>query len=382
MSNPTISALYVHIPFCHQICPFCSFAVRKNRPSIHGEYLEAVLLETGRRVQGITISDLESLYIGGGTPSVLSSTEIIFLMQGIRQSWPLSKDCQISLECNPEDVQSNYLGALLSSGVNRLSIGVQSFQQEFLKNLGRNHTVEHLRKNLIALKDVGWINFNVDLMFGLPNQTLEQFQFDVKKALEWDPTHLSFYALELAEQTPYAKSERVRKSWKEAQEITTDMYFWATDYLENNGWEHYEVSNFAKPNYQSRMNQMVWNGSGYLGVGVGAHSYDGKSRWGNLRPLHRYLELLKENCWPTAFTETLTQTEKANEFLMLQLRQTKGLSLKKWEGDFVPKNWMDNHSIVLRAWQKEGLLNCIGNRIVLTKKGLLVADALTAELSL
>ena len=382
MSNPTISALYVHIPFCHQICPFCSFAVRKNRPSIHGEYLEAVLLETGRRVQGITISDLESLYIGGGTPSVLSSTEIIFLMQGIRQSWPLSKDCQISLECNPEDVQSNYLGALLSSGVNRLSIGVQSFQQEFLKNLGRNHTVEHLRKNLIALKDVGWINFNVDLMFGLPNQTLEQFQFDVKKALEWDPTHLSFYALELAEQTPYAKSERVRKSWKEAQEITTDMYFWATDYLENNGWEHYEVSNFAKPNYQGRMNQMVWNGSGYLGVGVGAHSYDGKSRWGNLRPLHRYLELLKENCWPTAFTETLTQTEKANEFLMLQLRQTKGLSLKKWEGDFVPKNWMDNHSSVLRAWQKEGLLNCIGNRIVLTKKGLLVADALTAELSL
>ena len=382
MSNPTISALYVHIPFCHQICPFCSFAVRKNRPSIHGEYLEAVLLETGRRVQDITISDLESLYIGGGTPSVLSSTEIIFLMQGIRQSWPLSKDCQISLECNPEDVQSNYLGALLSSGVNRLSIGVQSFQQEFLKNLGRNHTVEHLRKNLIALKDVGWINFNVDLMFGLPNQTLEQFQFDVKKALEWDPTHLSFYALELAEQTPYAKSERVRKSWKEAQEITTDMYFWATDYLENNGWEHYEVSNFAKPNYQGRMNQMVWNGSGYLGVGVGAHSYDGKSRWGNLRPLHRYLELLKENCWPTAFTETLTQTEKANEFLMLQLRQTKGLSLKKWEGDFVPKNWMDNHSSVLRAWQKEGLLNCIGNRIVLTKKGLLVADALTAELSL
>ena len=382
MSNPAISALYVHIPFCHRICPFCSFAVRKNRPSVHGEYLEAVLLETGRRVQGITINDLESLYIGGGTPSVLSSTEIIFLMQGIRQSWPLSKDCQISIECNPEDVQSNYLGALLSSGVNRLSIGVQSFQQEFLKNLGRNHTVEHLRKNLIALKDVGWTNFNVDLMFGLPNQTLEQFQFDVKKALEWDPTHLSFYALELAEQTPYGKSERIQKSWQDSQEITTDMYFWATEYLENNGWEHYEVSNFAKPNYQGRMNQMVWNGSGYLGVGVGAHSYDGKSRWGNLRPLHRYLELLKENCWPTAFTETLTQTEKANEFLMLQLRQTKGLSLKKWEGDFVPKNWMDNHFDVLRAWQKEGLLNWIGNRIVLTKKGLLVADALTAELSL
>ena len=382
MSNPAISALYVHIPFCHRICPFCSFAVRKNRPSAHREYLEAVLLETRRRAQGITISDLESLYIGGGTPSVLSSTEIVFLMQGIRQSWPLSKDCQISLECNPEDVQSNYLGTLLSSGVNRLSIGVQSFQQEFLKNLGRNHTVEHLRMNLIALKDVGWTNFNVDLMFGLPNQTLEQFQFDVKKALEWDPTHLSFYALELAEQTPYGKSERLRKSWQDSQEITTDMYLWATEYLVNNGWEHYEVSNFAKPNYQGRMNQMVWNGSGYLGVGVGAHSYDGKSRWGNLRPLHRYLELLEENCWPTAFTETLTQTEKANEFLMLQLRQTKGLSLKKWEGDFAPKNWMDNHFAVLRAWQKEGLLNWIGNRIVLTKKGLLVADALTAKLSL
>ena len=135
-------------------------------------------------------------------------------------------------------------------------LGVQSFQQEFLKNLGRNHRVEHLRKNLIALKDVGWINFNVDLMFGLPNQTLEQFQFDVKKALEWDPTHLSFYALELAQQTPYAKSERVRKSWKEAKEITTDMYFWATDYLENNGWEHYEVSNFAKPNYKEIVSKL------------------------------------------------------------------------------------------------------------------------------
>ena len=382
MSNPAISALYVHIPFCHRICPFCSFAVRKNRPSVHREYLEAVLLETRRRVEGITISDLESLYIGGGTPSVLSSTEIIFLMQGIRQSWPHSRDCQISIECNPEDVQSNYLGTLLNSGVNRLSIGVQSFQQEFLKNLGRNHTIEHLRQNLIALKDVGWTNFNVDLMFGLPNQTLEQFQFDVKKALEWDPTHLSFYALELAEQTPFGKSERIQKSWQDSQEITTDMYLWATEYLVNNGWEHYEVSNFAKPNYQGRMNQMVWNGSGYLGVGVGAHSYDGKSRWGNLRPLHRYLELLEENCWPTAFTETLTQTEKANEFLMLQLRQTKGLSLKKWEDDFAPKNWMDNHFDVLRAWQKEGLLDWMDDRIVLTKKGLLVADALTAELSL
>ena len=382
MSNPAISALYVHIPFCHRICPFCSFAVRKNRPSVHREYLEAVLLETRRRVKDITINDLESLYIGGGTPSVLSSTEIIFLMQGIRQSWPHSRDCQISIECNPEDVQSNYLGTLLNSGVNRLSIGVQSFQQEFLKNLGRNHTIEHLRQNLIALKDVGWTNFNVDLMFGLPNQTLEQFQFDVKKALEWDPTHLSFYALELAEQTPFGKSERIQKSWQDSQEITTDMYLWATEYLANNGWEHYEVSNFAKPNYQGRMNQMVWNGSGYLGVGVGAHSYDGKSRWGNLRPLHRYLELLEENCWPTAFTETLTQTEKANEFLMLQLRQTKGLSLKKWEDDFAPKNWMDNHFDVLRAWQKEGLLDWIDDRIVLTKKGLLVADALTAELSL
>ena len=382
MSNPAISALYVHIPFCHRICPFCSFAVRKNRPSVHREYLEAVLLETRRRVQDITINDLESLYIGGGTPSILSSTEIIFLMQGIRQSWPHSRDCQISIECNPEDVKSDYLGTLLNSGVNRLSIGVQSFQQEFLKSLGRNHTIEHLRQNLIALKDVGWTNFNVDLMFGLPNQTLEQFQFDVKKALEWDPAHLSFYALELAEQTPFGKSERIQKSWQDSQEITTDMYLWATEYLVNNGWEHYEVSNFAKPNYQGRMNQMVWNGSGYLGVGVGAHSYDGKSRWGNLRPLHRYLELLEENCWPTAFTETLTQTEKANEFLMLQLRQTKGLSLKKWEDDFAPKNWMDNHFDVLRAWQKEGLLNWIGNRIVLTKKGLLVADALTAELSL
>ena len=382
MSNPAISALYVHIPFCHRICPFCSFAVRKNRPSVHRKYLEAVLLETRRRVEGITINDLESLYIGGGTPSVLSSTEIIFLMQGIRQSWPHSRDCQISIECNPEDVQSNYLGTLLNSGVNRLSIGVQSFQQEFLKNLGRNHTIEHLRQNLIALKDVGWTNFNVDLMFGLPNQTLEQFQFDVKKALEWDPAHLSFYALELAEQTPFGKSERIQKSWQDSQEITTDMYLWATEYLVNNGWEHYEVSNFAKPNYQGRMNQMVWNGSGYLGVGVGAHSYDGKSRWGNLRPLNRYLELLEENCWPTAFTETLTQTEKANEFLMLQLRQTKGLSLKKWEDDFAPKNWMDNHFDVLRAWQKEGLLDWMDDRIVLTKKGLLVADALTAELSL
>ena len=382
MSNPAISALYVHIPFCHRICPFCSFAVRKNRPSVHREYLEAVLLETRRRVQGITINDLESLYIGGGTPSVLSSTEIIFLMQGIRQSWPHSRDCQISIECNPEDVKSDYLGTLLNSGVNRLSIGVQSFQQEFLQSLGRHHTIEHLRQNLIALKDVGWTNFNVDLMFGLPNQTLEQFQFDVKKVLEWDPAHLSFYALELAEQTPFGKSESIQKSWQDSQEITTDMYLWATEYLVNNGWEHYEVSNFAKPNYQGRMNQMVWNGSGYLGVGVGAHSYDGKSRWGNLRPLHRYLELLEENCWPTAFTETLTQTEKANEFLMLQLRQTKGLSLKKWEDDFAPKNWMDNHFDVLRAWQKEGLLDWIDDRIVLTKKGLLVADALTAELSL
>jgi oxygen-independent coproporphyrinogen-3 oxidase len=219
-------------------------------------------------------------------------------------------------------------------------------------------------------------------MFGLPEQTLKQFQLDVKKALEWEPTHLSFYALELADHTPYGQSEEIRKSWLYSQKITTEMYFWAADYLEENGWEHYEVSNFAKPNYLGRMNQMVWNGSGYMGVGLGAHSYDGQCRWGNLRSLHRYFQLLKQNRWPITFSETLTPIQKANEFLMLQLRQTKGLSLQEWEKNFAPNTWINHHYSLLRAWQKEGLLNWMNDRIVLTKKGLLVADALTSQLSL
>ena len=312
---------------------------------------------------------------------MLGETGLCYLMQGIRQQWPWAEDCQVTVECNPEDVSTSLLSALQESGVSRLSLGVQSFQTQHLKSLGRNHTLQHLQSALEALRQCRWLDFNLDLMFGYPDQNIQDFQQDLYLALSWNPTHLSLYALELHANTPFGHDPKIRQQWEGCQEETEQMYLWAVDHLRQLGWEHYEVSNFARPGFAGRMNQLVWSGQSYLGIGVGAHSYDGQSRWANVRSLQRYSQALQRRQAPLDFLEQLTAQQQANEFLMLQLRQPQGLDWQMWETK-APKSWWPEHQALLQAWAKEGLVEWTKERLALTPRGLLVADALTVDLSL
>ncbi len=379
-----LSALYVHIPFCHSICPFCSFAVRRNRATAHSGYLEALQQELKLRLRESdeVLAPLQTIYVGGGTPSTLTSKEVHQLMQAIRQRWECTADIEIAFECNPEDVTPEYLESLGSTGITRLSLGGQSFQAETLERLQRNHSRAQLLTALEHLHNFGWQNFNLDLMFGIPQQRLEQFQEDVSQALQSQPQHVSLYGLELPANTPFGKDADIQRWSEETQALSEEMYLWAVKTLTQAGWLHYEVSNFARPQHEGRMNQLVWSGQPYLGIGVGAHSFVGNRRWGNVRSLQKYHASLQRGDAPVAFEENLTDSQRANEFLMLQLRQTRGLNLQVWKERFAPSAWSETYRELLNKWEEVGLVRQEAEVLKLTPRGLLVADALTLELSL
>jgi oxygen-independent coproporphyrinogen-3 oxidase len=383
-SNSTrLRTLYLHIPFCRRICPFCAFAVRKENPLRHQEYLSAILDEARLRKQETAqaLEPLDSIYFGGGTPSRLSVAELSQLLEGLHSIFAIAPEVEIAFEVNPEDLTDAYSVALRQLGVNRVSLGGQSFNDTTLKTLGRQHTGTQLKQALTSLKTAGIRNWNLDLIFGVPGQTLEAFASDLEAALSFAPPHLSLYGLEVHEGTPFARRPEVL-SWEEAHsELFASQYLHAIEQLSQSALRQYEVSNFAAPGWEGRQNLRVWDGEGYLGLGVGAHSFWARRRWGNVRSLHAYQKRLREGKAPEAFFEELSPTQLANEVLMLQLRRPSGLNLQRWaeafsveEGLAEGLKWLERWKA--SGWAREGTVG----QLALTPEGLLRADAITAVL--
>lgn len=374
-------ALYVHIPFCNRICPFCSFVVRRDRPALHKAYLAGLLAELRMLIQTgeDSFAPLESIYIGGGTPSRLLLDEVGLLIEEIKKIRHLKDNAEISFEANPEDLSVDYLNGLKIIAINRVSLGGQSFQDSVLMRLGRIHSGKELRDAVRCLKSAGLQNWNLDLMFGIPEQSFAQFQADLDEALLYSPTHISLYGLEVHRHTPFGHDPTVRAWVDNRTDLFARMYLHAVEFLEKNGFRQYEISNFARRGCEGLNNLLVWQGNPYLGIGVGAHSYDGQTRWGNIRSVRTYLNCLKQGTFPVAFREQLTPRQKASETLMLALRQPAGLDLVALSARYALEG-MGSHDAWLHCLQQEG--KCVWDPpcLKLTPKGMLLADAITSRL--
>ena len=379
--SSSCTLLYVHLPFCTTICPFCSFAVRRDRASAHQPYIKTLLQE-------LTLSldeenpehlPLEAIYFGGGTPSRLTVSELEWLLRGIQRRWEFSPEVEITLECNPEDVTREALQGWLAAGFNRFSMGGQSFHDLLLKKLGRVHNAAQLRSALDCFHQENVGNWNLDLMFGIPGQTMEDFSQDLEESLVNDPNHLSLYGLEIHPGTPFFHDQQIREMQSERSELERELYLQALHKTASMSLIQYEVSNFAKADFQSRSNLKVWDGQPYLGLGCGAHSFDGVNRWGNVRSMRKYMESVGREEPPRDFMEPPTRLQQASERLMLSLRRPEGLNILSWQEEFQIGLSLEQKN-QMEKLKDQDLVSWESPFLKLTTEGMLLADAITAEL--
>lgn len=368
--------VYFHIPFCKSRCRYCDF-FSTTQLSRRDEYAQSLLAEWEAMYPQMVsmFGDVRTVYFGGGTPSLLSPQQTGRLVEAVQavQSTPLE---EVTMEANPADLTMEHLKQLRQWGVNRLSIGIQSFREDELRILGRRHTAEEARQAVKMAQDAGFDNISIDLIYALPNQTMEDWQYNIAEALKLNIQHISCYCLSYEDGTPMTQA-LMRGEIEEADDdLANEMLDELTDQLQAHGFEHYEVSNFALPGMESRHNSSYWNDTPYLGLGAGAHSYDGKKRWWNAPDLDAYLSTdfaETSTVVERYMTETLTEEQKHIEKVMLGLRTARGieLSLVK-DSPHLAQCLQDGD---LETYMKDGI-----TRLKATRKGIHILNRIIEEL--
>tara|TARA_Y100001970_G_scaffold292463_1_gene433840 strand:+ start:3176 stop:4396 length:1221 start_codon:yes stop_codon:yes gene_type:complete len=392
LQTSLVKSIYLHIPFCGIVCPFCPFTVKRDRLNLHEKYIFGVLNEIEYRVGILNEIDLlanekktmrknylESLYIGGGTPSRLKMHNVSLLIKKIKNIFPWSKKIEISFEMNPEDVTEKYLNDLYEIGVNRISLGGQSFQTSILKQLGRSHSSHELREAIEIIRNSAIKNWNLDLIFGVPKQSFLKFKDDLEEALIYRPSHISLYGLEIHKKTRFGKDQEIINWELNNRDLFREMYLWAINRLKKSHLFQYEVSNFSQKGKESRNNLLVWSGYEYLGFGIGAHSFFKRMRWSNKNSIKLYLDDLHKKIMPVGFEEELSKKQLATEFIMLSLRQRKGFNIDVWQNKFgleLKKKQLD----FTKSLCDSGLAFWEDNNLCLTPKGFLISDRIILEI--
>jgi len=361
----THAGLYVHVPFCRAKCAYCTFSSVTAVGEVSA-WVEAVLAEADRYRD--RLGPFGTLYVGGGTPSLLGPAELRKLLGGLRARFSFAPGCEITLEANPEDVLWDMAALWRDEGIERISVGVQSFDDVFLKKLGRRHTARQALTALETLRRAGCANLSVDLMWALPGQTLDQWERTLEEVLSFEPEHLSCYELTVEEGTPLAGAVS-RDSLPD--EASACVFFRKTSQLlRRRGYIHYEISNYARsPVLVSRHNVKYWRHVPYLGLGPAAHSFDGQSRWANERSLKRYVAGMRQGVSVVRFREKLSAEQRRLERLFLGFRTGEGVSV-----DMVGAT-PEARDAARRAVRR-GLLRLHDDRLVPTLKGWLIADRL------
>lgn len=323
-----MTGLYVHIPFCQRRCSYCGFfsttALERRKA-----YVDALCREMRMR-GGCT---LRTIYLGGGTPSLLEPSMLRRLFATIREVYDISSEAEVTMECNPDDVTDAYAHVLSEVGVNRVSMGVQTFSDDRLRFLNRRHDSRQAVEAFDCLRRAGFVNISIDLMFGFPGETLEEWRDDIARALALAPEHLSAYSLMYEEGTPLYRLLEKGVVAEVDDETYLSMYDQLVDALSKAGYEHYEISNFALPGFRSRHNSSYWDGTPYIGLGAGAHSYYGDIRQANVSDLERYMEAVSHGELP-AEREELTLNDRYNDLIATALRTRKGVCLSDVERKF------------------------------------------------
>ena len=362
------TSAYVHIPFCTQICYYCDFSkvFIKNQPV--DSYLEHLLKE----FQSYDIQKLRTLYIGGGTPTALSAPQLEVLLNGLTKNLDLSALEELTIEANPGDLDADKIAVLKNSAVNRVSLGVQTFDDKMLKKIGRSHLEKDIYENIDRLKLAGFDNISIDLIYALPGQTMEQVKENVAKAIGLDIPHMSLYSLILENHTVFMNRMRRGKLPLPKEELEAEMFEYIITELERAGFEHYEISNFSKPSFESRHNLMYWDNAEYYGIGAGASGYVNGVRYKNHGPIRHYLSAVEEgNARITE--EHLSQKEQMEEEMFLGLRKKSGVSMSRFEEKF-GRSFEGLYGEIVRDLVQQGLMQIEGDRVRMTKRGLFLGD--------
>jgi len=325
--------VYIHIPFCHQICNYCDFnkVYFKNQPV--DEYIEALAKEIEMAVRKTPeqFQNIETVYLGGGTPTALSAEQISRLLNHINALLPTKQLVEFSSEANPDELSADKLEALLHGGVNRLSMGVQSFDQGLLEKIGRTHSNDHVFETIKQAKKVGFKDISIDLMYGLPGQTMAQWEDTLEKALELDLPHYSAYSLIVEPKTIFYIQYAKGRLNLPTEDLEADMYELLMRRMEEKGKKQYEISNFAIDGHLSTHNKIYWDNDEYAGFGAGAHGYLLGNRYSNHGPIKKYIETVKNNEQPILHTHEVTWEEKCEEQMFLGLRKSEGVSFESFE---------------------------------------------------
>jgi oxygen-independent coproporphyrinogen-3 oxidase len=364
-------ALYIHIPFCLKRCSYCSFVSFANRSEDIESYIEAVIREINQRVNNRRI---KSVYIGGGTPTLLSVTHIECLLKSFGMRYSGFDNIEISLEANPGTVDEGYLKALKNTGVNRLSIGVQSLNDIELHTLGRSHYASDGIKAVECARNAGFDNINVDLIYGIPGQDLSSWKRTLEDIICLTPEHLSLYALSLEPGTDLQKQVESGVLSLPDLDLSADQYELAEDLLARQGYRHYEISNWAKPGYECRHNLTYWNHEEYIGVGVGACSYQDGHRFNNSDSLDRYLtSVLDQGMTAIESDEVISPELAASEAAILSLRLDVGINIERYNRDY-NTDILSMYNRQIEELKGYGLLEYDEVDIKLTKKGRLLGN--------
>jgi oxygen-independent coproporphyrinogen III oxidase len=368
-----ISGLYIHIPFCKTKCGYCDFYSVTGASHIP-DFLKALLREM-EMYRGMFHS-FDTVYVGGGTPSVLSVGQLEALLEGVRETFDLLPGREVTLEANPGDLSPPYLEALRRAGVNRLNIGIQSFDETVLHFLGRRHSVGEAISAFRHAREAGFENIGLDLIYGIPGQDMASWMRTLDHVLAFSPEHLSCYQLTLEPRTPLGRRHG-KEEWElPGEELQFDFFMQTGERLEEGGYIQYEVSNFAKGTiFRSRHNQKYWDHTAYLGLGPAAHSFLDNGRWWNHRSLDQYMADLNAGKAPVAETESLTMDQLRLEALFLGLRTSRGIDLQRFY-DTYQYDLVAEQRDVLPRLQEEGLLLFQNGYLIPTRAGLAVADRL------
>lgn len=366
--------LYIHIPFCRSKCNYCSFYSISSL-SLLDRFIEYLPKEM-EMYRGFGTFD--SVYFGGGTPSVLSMTQLETVMAAVRSNFDIAEDAEITFEANPADIDFSYLLGLGKSGFNRLNIGVQSFDETILRFLERRHSPGEASSAITAARFAGFGNLGIDLIYGVPGQTAESWRETLDQALTYSPEHLSCYQLSMDEGTPLG--EKLREGLVVPPDKETEYYFFilTSELLTAAGYIHYEVSNFAKKaSLESKHNRKYWDHAPYLGIGPAAHSFSDGRRWWNFRSVDRYMDALRQGMPPREGEEILTPDQLRTEALFLGLRTGRGIQIDQFNRRHAD-DLIGARRCLVGKLEKEGLLSVQDGFLKPTLRGLAVADALAA----
>ena len=372
-----MAGIYLHIPFCKRRCLYCDF-YSTTRDEMKHRYTAALCKELELRKSYIDGEPIETIYWGGGTPSQLSREDFEQVFETIHHIYKVSPDAEITIEANPDDLNDEYVSMLRTLPFNRLSMGIQTFNDESLSLLHRRHTAQQAIEAFRRCRDAGFNNISIDLMYGLPNETEQTWAYDLEQAIEMRPEHISAYHLIYEEGTPLWKLREQHRVEEADEDLSVRLFTMLIHRLKEAGYQHYEISNFSLPGLHSRHNSSYWVGKKYLGCGASAHSFDGHSRQWNVASIDRYIDAT-ENGTLDFEIEELDQATRYNDFVITAIRTCWGMPLDKLKNDFGTRLY-DYCLRMARPHIEQGTLQITDDTLRLTEQGIFVSDGIMSDM--